>query len=111
MLVNWQYYNLDDMSICTVHPSILLDLAEEFGGNRNKLLTLAGISKHTITSSTARISARQYIANCSTMQATKSPGLSELHGRLIDVTATGLTGALLCHLWRSRFLCPKTYSS
>ncbi|MFQ3322574.1 MAG: hypothetical protein ACI90U_000386 [Pseudomonadales bacterium] len=64
----------------------------------NGLFTLAGISKHTITSSTARISARQYIALIEqTMQATKSPGLGELHGRLIDVTATGQMASLaLC---------------
>jgi AraC-like DNA-binding protein len=98
LLPNRQYYNLDDLCIRTVHPSILLDLAEEFGGDRNKLLSLAGISKHTIASSTARISARQYIALIEeTMQATKSPGLGELHGRLIDVTATGQIASLaLC---------------
>jgi AraC-like DNA-binding protein len=96
LLVNRQYYNLDDLSIRTVHPSILLNLAEEFGGDRNKLLTLAGISKRTIASSTARISARQYIALIEqTMQATKSPGLGELHGRLIDVTATGQMASLV----------------
>ena len=95
LLPNRQYYNLDDLSIRTVHPSILLDLAEEFGGDRNKLLTLAGISKRTIASSTARISARQYITLIEeTMQATKSPGLGELHGRFIDVTATGQMASL-----------------
>ncbi len=96
MFADRSYYTSRDLSINSIFPSLLVDVAESQGANRNELLKAAGIGESNIHSGVSRVSLQEMMVLISHgLEMTGCESLGLEYGKVLDASTNDKLLALL----------------